>query len=134
MVRAHSNWWGSQMAGVSGPKRLMVASLAASTPIAAVDGRFFQAARSWLLVGSRPDVRLVYLRGDKALIAARNAASAAFRAAHAGHLDLAYGATQREAWDLYPGGDPSAPTLAFIRGSRRGAVRRSGSRASRSCG
>ncbi|MFN3450376.1 MAG: alpha/beta hydrolase [Roseococcus sp.] len=52
----------------------------------------------------------------EALIAARNADSEAFRAAHPGHLDLAYGASPREAWDLYPGGDPSAPTLVFIHG------------------
>jgi acetyl esterase/lipase len=51
-----------------------------------------------------------------ALIAARNAAAAAFRAAYAGHLDLAYGETEREAWDLYPGRDASAPCLVFIHG------------------
>ena len=49
-------------------------------------------------------------------IAARNAASAAFRAAHAGHLDLPYGAAERERWDLYPGRDPAAPCLVFIHG------------------
>jgi acetyl esterase/lipase len=51
-----------------------------------------------------------------ALIAARNAAAAAFRAAHAGHLDLAFGETEREAWDLFPGRDPAAPCLVFIHG------------------
>lgn len=51
-----------------------------------------------------------------ALIAARNAAGAAFRAAHAGHLDLAFGETEREAWDLFPGRDPQAPCLVFIHG------------------
>jgi len=51
-----------------------------------------------------------------ALNAARIAASAAFRAARPGHLDLQYGETEREAWDLYPGGDPNAPCLAFIHG------------------
>jgi acetyl esterase/lipase len=51
-----------------------------------------------------------------ALIAARNAAAAEFRAAHAGHLDLAYGGTEREAWDLYPGRNLSAPCLVFIHG------------------
>jgi acetyl esterase/lipase len=51
-----------------------------------------------------------------ALIAARNAAAAGFRAAHAGHLDLAYGGTEREAWDLYPARDASAPCLVFIHG------------------
>ena len=51
-----------------------------------------------------------------ALISARNAAAAEFRTAHAGHLDLAYGETEREAWDLYPGRDPSAPCLVFIHG------------------
>lgn len=51
-----------------------------------------------------------------AQIAARNAASAAFRAAHAGHLDLAYGDGEREKWDLYPGHDAAAPCLVFIHG------------------
>lgn len=50
------------------------------------------------------------------LIEERNTASAAFRAAHATALGLAYGTTQREQWDLYPAGDPKAPTLAFIHG------------------
>lgn len=51
-----------------------------------------------------------------ALIAARNAAGVAFRAAHAGHLDLPFGETEREAWDLFPGRDPNAPCLVFIHG------------------
>ena len=49
-------------------------------------------------------------------IAARNAASAAFRAAHGGHLDLPYGEAEREKWDLYPGRDAGAPCLVFIHG------------------
>lgn len=51
-----------------------------------------------------------------ALIEARNAASAAFRAAHPGHLDLAYGLRERNRWDLYPAADPAAPCLVFIHG------------------
>jgi arylformamidase len=54
--------------------------------------------------------------GQRAQIAARNAASAAFRAAHAGQLDLAYGDAEREKWDLYPGRDAGAPCLVFIHG------------------
>lgn len=50
------------------------------------------------------------------LNAARAEASAAFRAAHSGHLDLAYGDTQREAWDIFPGPDPAAPCLVFVHG------------------
>jgi acetyl esterase/lipase len=50
------------------------------------------------------------------LSAARAAASAEFRAAHAGHLDLAYGETERESWDLFPASEPGAPCLAFIHG------------------
>ncbi len=49
-------------------------------------------------------------------IAARNALSAEFRAAHAGHLDLPYGEAERERWDLFPGADPAAPCLVFIHG------------------
>jgi acetyl esterase/lipase len=51
-----------------------------------------------------------------ALIAARNAAGAAFRAAHPDHLDLAFGESERQAWDLFPGSDPHAPCLVFIHG------------------
>ena len=51
-----------------------------------------------------------------ALVAARNAASAAFRAEHAGHLDLPYGSRERQKWDIYPAADPGAPVLIFIHG------------------
>ncbi|MDE8344745.1 MAG: alpha/beta hydrolase [Acidocella sp.] len=51
-----------------------------------------------------------------ALIRARNEGSAAFRAAHAGHLDLAYGDASRLAFDIYPGTDQNAPCLIFIHG------------------
>ena len=51
-----------------------------------------------------------------ALTAARNAAGASFRAAHPGHLDLRFGETEREAWDLFPGRDPGAPCLVFFHG------------------
>jgi acetyl esterase/lipase len=51
-----------------------------------------------------------------ALIAERNAAAAAFRSAHPGHLDLRYGEGEREAWDLFPGRDADAPCLVFIHG------------------
>jgi acetyl esterase/lipase len=50
------------------------------------------------------------------LIAARNEASAAFRAAHAGHLDLPYGSAERQKWDLFPASDSGAPCLVFIHG------------------
>ncbi|MBV8926299.1 MAG: alpha/beta hydrolase [Bradyrhizobium sp.] len=51
-----------------------------------------------------------------ALIAARNEASAKFRAAHAGALDLPYGTRERTRIDLYPGRDKAAPCLVFIHG------------------
>ena len=47
---------------------------------------------------------------------ARNAASAAFRAAHPAALDLAYGPRERNRWDLFPAADPGAPCLVFIHG------------------
>lgn len=50
------------------------------------------------------------------LNAAREAASAAFRAAHPGHLDLRYGPRERNTWDLFPAADPNAPCLVFIHG------------------
>ncbi|OYV33608.1 MAG: alpha/beta hydrolase [Rhodospirillales bacterium 20-64-7] len=48
--------------------------------------------------------------------AARIAASAAFRAARAGHLDLAYGRAERQKLDFYPGRTPNAPCLIFLHG------------------
>src|SRR6185437_1238765 len=51
-----------------------------------------------------------------ALNAAREAESAAFRSAHAGHLDLRYGPRERNAWDLFPTADPDAPCVVFIHG------------------
>ncbi len=51
-----------------------------------------------------------------ALSQARNEASAAFRAAHSKHLDLAYGPRERNKWDLYPAADSKAPVLVFIHG------------------
>lgn len=51
-----------------------------------------------------------------ALIEERVAASAAFRAAARATLDLPYGDTPREAWDIFHGQAEAAPTLAFIHG------------------
>jgi len=51
-----------------------------------------------------------------ALNAAREARSAAYRAAHPAGLDLAYGAGQRNRWDLFPADDAAAPCLVFIHG------------------
>jgi arylformamidase len=54
--------------------------------------------------------------GSAALSEARIAASAAFRAAHPGALDLAYGPGERNRWDLFPAADEAAPCLVFIHG------------------
>jgi arylformamidase len=43
-------------------------------------------------------------------------ASAQYRAAHPGALDLPYQPGDRTAWDLYPAADPAAPCLVFIHG------------------
>jgi acetyl esterase/lipase len=51
-----------------------------------------------------------------ALVAARNEASAKFRADHAGALDIPYGKRERAKIDLYPGRDKAAPCLCFIHG------------------
>lgn len=48
--------------------------------------------------------------------AERNAASAAYRAAHADALDIPYGDAPRTAFDLYPAKDPAAPCLVFVHG------------------
>jgi arylformamidase len=47
---------------------------------------------------------------------ARNEASARYRAAHSATLDLSFGSGQRQAWDLFPGSDPSAPCMVFFHG------------------
>jgi arylformamidase len=51
-----------------------------------------------------------------ALAQARNAASAAYRKAHPGALDIPYAPGARTSFDLYPAPDPSAPCLVFIHG------------------
>jgi len=51
-----------------------------------------------------------------ALTAARNQASAAFRASHAGRLDMPYGSGERQKWDLFPAAEAGAPCLVFIHG------------------
>lgn len=50
------------------------------------------------------------------LLAEWRTRSAALRAARPGHLDLPYGAAERQKWDLFPGPDPHAPCLALIHG------------------
>jgi len=50
------------------------------------------------------------------LVRIRNEKSAAFRAAHPGHLDLPYGPAERNRWDIFPAADPAAPCLVFIHG------------------
>jgi arylformamidase len=50
------------------------------------------------------------------LIEARNAASATYRKAHPGALDIPYAPRARTAFDLYPAPDPKAPCLVFIHG------------------
>ncbi len=56
------------------------------------------------------------VRNSAELNAAREAASAAFRAAHPAHLDLRYGPRERNTWDLFPAADPHAPCIVFIHG------------------
>jgi arylformamidase len=54
--------------------------------------------------------------GSSALIQARDQASASYRSTHSGTIDLSYGPGPRQAWDIYPGTDPSAPCLVFFHG------------------
>jgi arylformamidase len=56
------------------------------------------------------------VKNSPELNAARIAASEAFRNAHPGHLDLAYGPKERNTWDLFPAKDPNAPCFVFIHG------------------
>jgi acetyl esterase/lipase len=50
------------------------------------------------------------------LVKERNEASADYRAARPGHLDLPYAQGERTKWDIYPSQNPSAPCLVFIHG------------------
>ncbi len=77
-------------------------------------------SRSWALL-SRAARNAAYdnnaaVAQSAALIAARNAASAAFRVAHAGHLDVAYAPGERTRFDLYPAAVPAAACLVFLHG------------------
>ena len=56
------------------------------------------------------------VQDSAALIAARNTAAAAFREAHAAHLDLPYGPDPRHRLDLYGTPAPGAPCFVFIHG------------------
>jgi arylformamidase len=54
--------------------------------------------------------------GSAALIEARNAASARYRQAHPGGLDIPYAPGARSGFDLYPAPAARAPCLVFIHG------------------
>jgi arylformamidase len=56
------------------------------------------------------------VKNSAALIAERNNASATYRTAHGGSLDIAYGDKEREKFDLYPNERSDAPCLVFIHG------------------
>lgn len=51
-----------------------------------------------------------------AQVAARNAASATYRAAHPDGLDIPYAAGARRGFDLYPATETGAPCLVFVHG------------------
>lgn len=53
---------------------------------------------------------------SSSLIQARDQASVSYRSTHSGTIDLSYGPGHRQAWDIYPGTDPSAPCLVFVHG------------------
>ena len=50
------------------------------------------------------------------MIPAWIAESGAFRTERPAHLDIPYGARERNKWDLYPAADPKAPCIVFIHG------------------
>ncbi len=56
------------------------------------------------------------VKNSPALNEVRLAASAAFRTAHAGKLDLPYGKAERQKWDLFPAAKADAPCFVFIHG------------------
>ena len=56
------------------------------------------------------------VKNSSELIAERNAASAALRAARKSFLDVPYGDRERTKLDLYPAADKSAPCMVFLHG------------------
>jgi arylformamidase len=56
------------------------------------------------------------VKNSSELIAERNAASAALRAARKSFLDLPYGDRERTKLDLYPAADKAAPCMVFLHG------------------
>lgn len=56
------------------------------------------------------------VKNSAELIAARNAAAKAYRAAHPSGLDVPYGPEPRQKWDLFAAADKTAPCLVFIHG------------------
>ena len=56
------------------------------------------------------------VKNSAALIAERNQASEALRAAHNSLLDIPYGERERTKIDLYPAGSTTAPCLVFLHG------------------
>ena len=56
------------------------------------------------------------VKNSAELNAEREAASAEFRRAHPGHLDVRYGPRERNSWDLFPAANPDAPCFVFIHG------------------
>ena len=56
------------------------------------------------------------VRNASQIMAARTAASAQFRATRARKLDLPYGGSERQKWDLFPAAEPTSPCLVFIHG------------------
>lgn len=56
------------------------------------------------------------VKNSPELIAARNAAAKAYRAANPKGLDVPYGTASRQQWDLFPAAKATAPCLVFIHG------------------
>jgi arylformamidase len=100
----------------------------------AASGMAPSAASRFVLAAPRPaDLRLAWEELDDtargacydnnagvpdsaAQVTARNAASAAYRAAHLPGLDIPYAGAERAAFDLYPAAEPAAPCLVFVHG------------------
>jgi acetyl esterase/lipase len=58
----------------------------------------------------------LHVTDSAALNKARVEASALFRSATPGHLDVPYGDAPRQKWDLFPAEDANAPCFVFIHG------------------
>jgi acetyl esterase/lipase len=101
-------------------RRNILAMGAAATVVAAAPRVYAQHVMAWETMSSAAR-DAAYNNGaavseSAQIIDGWMAASKRLREERPGHLDLAYGAGERNKWDLFPSADPKAPCLVWIHG------------------